>query len=96
MLAALLEKGFKNIILWGRSMGAVTCLRVMQKFKDNPVINSIKYIVADSPFSSFSMIATELVSKMVMFPTFISGMIADLFAAKINESYGIDLKDINL
>ncbi len=65
-------------------MGAVTCLRVAQKYRNNPAIDKIKYIVADSPFCSFKMIAAELIGKMVMMPTFISGMIADLFVGKIN------------
>jgi hypothetical protein len=55
----------------------------------------VKYVVADSPFSSFKSIATEIVCKMVRLPEFISGIIADAFANKIREKYGIDLKEIN-
>jgi hypothetical protein len=41
------------------------------------------------------MIATELVCKMVMLPEFIAGIVADAFANKINERYGINLKEIS-
>jgi hypothetical protein len=76
-------------------MGAVACLRTIQQYKDDPVIKNVKYVVADSPFSSFKKIATELVCKMVMLPEFISGIVADAFAEKIKDRYGIDLKEIN-
>jgi len=46
----------------------VACLRTIQQYKDDPVIKNVKYVVADSPFSSFKKIATELVCKMVMLP----------------------------
>jgi hypothetical protein len=76
-------------------MGAVTCLRAIQQHKDHHIMRNIKQVVADSPFSSFKMIATELVCKMVMLPEFIAGVVADAFANKIKEKYGINLKDIN-
>lgn len=65
-------------------MGAVTALRTIQQYSEYPAIRAVKYVVADSPFSSFKMIATELVSKMIKLPEFISGIIADTFANKIN------------
>lgn len=76
-------------------MGAVTCLRTIQQYSQDAIMKSVKYVIADSPFSSFKMIATELVCKMIMLPEFISGIVADVFANKINERYGINLKDIN-
>lgn len=54
----LIKSGFKNIILWGRSMGAVTCLKLLQRLKGCQMIENIKYVVADSPFCSFKTIAT--------------------------------------
>jgi hypothetical protein len=65
-------------------MGAVTSLRTIQQYSEYPVLSAVKYVVADSPFSSFKMIATELVCKMIRLPEFISAIIADTFANKIN------------
>jgi hypothetical protein len=49
-------------------MGAVTCLRTLQLCGDDTIIQAVKYIIADSPFSSFKRIASELVCKMVRLP----------------------------
>lgn len=43
----------------------------------------VKYVVADSPFGSFRMIATEQISKMVSIPEFLAAMLASAFASKI-------------
>jgi hypothetical protein len=64
----LIKIGFKNIILWGRSMGAVTCLKLLQRLKGCQMIDHIKYVVADAPFSSFKTIASEIVSKKAYMP----------------------------
>lgn len=90
------DRGYKNIVLWGRSMGAVTCLRVMDQFSNHPVIQQVKYVVADSPFSSFKKIAADIVTKMTNLPTFITGILADAFALKIAEKYSVDLRTICL
>lgn len=55
-------------MLWGRSMGAVTALRTIQQYSHHPVLRAVKYVVADSPFSSFKMIATEIVCKIIRLP----------------------------
>jgi hypothetical protein len=38
-------------------MGAVTALRVLQKFGDHANVRKIKYVIADAPFVSFKKIA---------------------------------------
>lgn len=64
-------------------MGAVACLRALQEYRDDPAMQYVRYVVADSPFSSFRMIATEQISKIASIPEFLSGMLASAFASKI-------------
>lgn len=49
-------------------MGAVTCLKLLKSLKGRQMIENLKYVVADAPFSSFKSIATEIVSKKVHLP----------------------------
>ena len=62
--------GYSNIVLWGRSMGAVACLRAMSASNHN-ALETVKYIVADSPFSSFDTIAKQQIAKMKQLPSFL-------------------------
>lgn len=39
-------------------MGAVACVRAVQKYGEYEAMRSVKYVVADSPFSSFKRIST--------------------------------------
>ena len=87
----VIAKGFKNIILWGRSMGAVTSLRVLQQYGDHPNIQKIRYVIADAPFVSFKKIAQEIVSQMIGLPSFLSGILCDAFVSRIKEKYRINL-----
>jgi peroxiredoxin len=43
----------------------------------------VRYVVADSPFGSFKMIATEQIAKMTSMPEFLCRVLADAFASKI-------------
>lgn len=57
-------------------MGAVACLKLLQILNLNKLIKNIKYVVADAPFVSYKQIATEIVSKSIHLPEFISGLLA--------------------
>jgi alpha/beta superfamily hydrolase len=48
------HKQINNIVIWGRSMGAVTALLYAQKC---PKTKFIKGIIVDSPFSSLKKLA---------------------------------------
>lgn len=39
-------------------MGAVACLRALQEYSKDEAMQRVKYVVADSPFCSFKVIAT--------------------------------------
>lgn len=69
------KKETSTIGLWGRSMGAVTTLLYASK---DPTIASI---VVDSPFSSLSLLADELVQYHTKIPLMI-GKIAKKFVRK--------------
>ena len=68
VIDTLVRRGFKNIIIWGRSMGAVTALRFIQKEGRNSLTKHVKYVVADAPFFSFKTIATDIVSQSTKLP----------------------------
>lgn len=52
----LLVRGYTDIILWGRSMGAVTALLFMRDPTYRKISQQVKFLVLDSPFSSFRRI----------------------------------------
>lgn len=82
-MQALRQKGYNNIVLWGRSMGAVTALRFLQQRKNASQAQHLKYVVADAPFSSFMSIATDIVSKLTKLPEFLASILAEQFSEKI-------------
>ena len=90
-----MKRGYKNIILWGRSMGAVTCLRALQQASEE-VMRHVRYVVADSPFATFRGIASEIISKMTSLPEILAGVLASAFASRIAEKYAIDLDELSL
>jgi pimeloyl-ACP methyl ester carboxylesterase len=56
------EFGIKNIILYGRSMGAVSSLRYCEM---DP---NIKACVLDSPFCNFPRLCEEILSNKLFIP----------------------------
>jgi hypothetical protein len=64
-------------------MGAVACLRALQEYGDDVAMRHVKYVVADSAFGSFRMVATEQISKLASLPEFLSGVLANAFAGRI-------------
>lgn len=48
-----MRRGYTDIVLWGRSMGAVTSLLFLKDPLSKRLIPFIKYLILDSPFSSF-------------------------------------------
>ena len=71
ILLSLKDKhGFNQFILWGRSMGATTVLRMMVIYSKIIIQQNIyiQYLVLDSPFCSFQKIAKELITKQTGLP----------------------------
>lgn len=66
-----LENGFKNIVLWGRSMGAATILLSYSRLEKENLLA----IVLDSPFSSVSRVYRNAVKKVITLPDVVIDMI---------------------
>jgi alpha-beta hydrolase superfamily lysophospholipase len=67
--------GAGRIILWGRSMGAVTALLYTAGPDNEPPAG----LIADSPFSSFKQLAYDLTSKgVVRVPRFLAATVGVL------------------
>ena len=71
--------GFKEFIIWGRSMGAVASLLYAIKLAEKAETNhnslrkldKIKCLVLDSPFSSFDEITRHIAKKKFSVPEFL-------------------------
>ena len=73
------EFGIKNIILYGRSMGAVSCLRY------SVMDSNIKASVLDSPFSNFPRLCEEIISNKFYRPSIMSGFLIEGARKRILE-----------
>jgi alpha-beta hydrolase superfamily lysophospholipase len=61
-----------EIVLWGRSMGAVTLVRYMS---ENKTANrNVRVVVLDSPFQSLQSLIVELVNQKIKMPKFLIEM----------------------
>lgn len=58
-------------------------------------MRKVRYVVADSPFSSFAQIAQEMVSTALGLPAFLASIVADSLAERIQEQMGLDLRQID-
>lgn len=73
------EFGIKSIILYGRSMGAVSCLRYSE------MDSNIKASVLDSPFSNFSRLCEEILSNKFYLPSIMAGFLIESARKRILE-----------
>ena len=77
------ERGFKEFVIWGRSMGAVASLLYVLKMTEKAETNKhslrkidkIKCLVLDSPFSSFDEITRHIARKRFSVPEFLIGTV---------------------
>ena len=77
-----------NLILWGRSMGAVASILYAQ---DNPFIVAR---VLDSPFADFNQVVYEMVADYKLLPRFLSSFILDLTAKHIKQQTNFDIRQL--
>ena len=71
------ELKIKKIILWGRSMGAVSCLRYAET---DPNINAI---ILDSPFAHFPDLINYILNERFFIPKFLSKYLFGIAREKI-------------
>ena len=79
-----------QIVLWGRSMGAVTALRYAEKDK------KINGIISDSPFSSLYKLALELGEEKTSIPGILLPPMLKLVEQTIKDKAGFDFKALEM
>lgn len=80
----------KQIVLWGRSMGAVTALKYASSD------HTIKGIICDSPFSSLQKLAIELGEVKTSLPRIILNPILKIVEQTIKEKADFEFKDLDM
>lgn len=84
------DYGVKNIVLWGRSMGAATILMAYPRLdKDN-----LMAVILDSPFSSVKRVYRNAVKKVINLPDMVIDLIYKYAKNKIFEKHNFDLEDV--
>lgn len=79
-----------QIVLWGRSMGAVTALRYVENDR------KINGIIADSPFSSLYKLALELGEEKTAIPGILLPPMLKIVEQTIKEKAGFDFKALEM
>jgi pimeloyl-ACP methyl ester carboxylesterase len=71
------EFKIKKIIIYGRSMGAVSALRYAE------MDSSINAVVLDSPFCNFTRLCRDILSNKILIPNIVSDFFIDIARDKI-------------
>jgi pimeloyl-ACP methyl ester carboxylesterase len=84
----LRARGVSEIVLWGRSMGAVTALLFAQMFHQPEV----RALVLDSPFASFRDLVDDLLANYApMLPSFLVEFVFRQVAETVLQETGLDI-----
>jgi fermentation-respiration switch protein FrsA (DUF1100 family) len=81
---------FKEIGIWGRSMGAVTALLYSQKDSE------IKALALDSPFSNMSKAALEISRQKSNLPSLLLKGVISIIKSQIYKRAAFDLEEIDV
>lgn len=79
-----------QIVLWGRSMGAVTALRYVRTDR------RIQGLIADSPFSSLYKLALELGEEKTSIPALLLPPMLKIVEQTIKEKAGFEFKALDM
>ena len=82
--------GITQIVLWGRSMGAVTALRYAE------IDKKINGIISDSPFSSLYQLALELGEEKTAIPGIFLPAILKIVEQTIKEKAGFEFRSLEI
>ncbi|CAD8151649.1 unnamed protein product [Paramecium octaurelia] len=85
------QSSYKQIILWGRSMGSAVALQYMQKF--NNIL--IKGMILDSPFVCLLDVILQMASSKTKIPNFILKSLSTFVSNELKKQAGFDLEEIN-
>ena len=93
IITMLKESGLADdIFLWGRSMGAVTVLNYMLKYKDQ----KISGLILDSPYCNLRNLAIEMAQSSIKLPKFMISPFVDSIDKEIKKIAGFSLNSMNL
>ncbi|EGR31796.1 hypothetical protein IMG5_102050, partial [Ichthyophthirius multifiliis] len=87
------QKKIDNLILWGRSMGAVASFLYLNK---PGTMRNIKGVIFDSGFANLNFLAQEVANLKNGMPILIIETILSFISDKIKQKYGLDIKNIDL
>lgn len=97
MLLQVIKRGYTDIVLWGRSMGAVTGLLFMQDPAYAKIAQRfVRMLVLDSPFCSWMQITKEIAAKRSKLPHFVTDMMINLVRNMVLKKHGIDLSMVDV
>lgn len=81
----------KDIILWGRSMGAVAAILFASRPSNSGLVQGL---VLDSPFSCFQTMVRDFVSAHKSVPMCLIDLILVFVLKTVKEKIGVDLSEI--
>lgn len=89
-----LRKNYKvgKIVIWGRSMGAVTAILYAQSDENQALISGL---ILDSPFSSFKKAVHDVVTTRAKIPTCLINFVLYFVFRTIKKKTGVHLESLN-
>ncbi|CAD8081056.1 unnamed protein product [Paramecium sonneborni] len=85
------QSSYKQIILWGRSMGSAIAIQYMQKFNNQ----LIKGMILDSPFVCLLDVILQMASNRTKIPNFILKSLSTFVSNELKTQAGFELDEIN-
>ncbi|CAD8087348.1 unnamed protein product [Paramecium sonneborni] len=85
------QSSYKQIILWGRSMGSAVAIQYMQKFNNQ----LIKGMILDSPFVCLLDVILQMASNRTNIPNFILKTLSTFVSNELKKQAGFQLHEIN-
>lgn len=79
-------RGVSEVVLWGRSMGAVAAILYASGRSD------IKAVVADSPFVSMQALLVDIINSYIRLPDFLSSFLISRLQAAVQQQAGFDFR----
>jgi hypothetical protein len=78
-----------TVSLWGRSMGAVTCILYAEKHQ-----SEIHVMILDSPFSNLREMLIQIGQNKVRMPAAVISLALNLISGTVKEKLGVDLLEL--
>src|SRR3990167_305386 len=89
------EHGIGRVILWGRSMGAVTSILISERLKQRRTGTESPFflsgLVLDSPFTRLTTMVEDVASNRINLPTIVTSIGMKIIKKTIIEKIGFDV-----